>query len=355
MCQSVAVHGERDALDINGGHGEGGGALFRTTLAMSALTQTPVRIHQIRAATRKPGISPEDLTFVRMVEAVSNADLEGDDLGSNELLFRPRRSPRPLTGSFDVQSHVKGSSPGNALMLADSIMPVLARAGAYSAFSILGETYNNHTLTYDAFAQATLALHARQGVVAFARQKLAGFGFAGQGQVEFEVEPSAPSGFQWASRGDLVSLRGIIAYQGMSKEVPERAVAELHSILGVEPTVEILQVESHEVGIHITIIAEYETGIGAGSCMGSKGIDIEAACRSAGASLKEFTDTKATLDSFLADQALICAALAPEPTLFVTPRITPRLQTMAYIIRQFIPIPITILGQLNDVGTVKVG
>ncbi|MBL8060339.1 MAG: hypothetical protein JNK63_06445 [Chthonomonas sp.] len=349
------MRAEREALDINGGHGEGGGALFRTALAMSALTQTPVRIHQIRAATRKPGISPEDLTFIRMVETVSNADLKGDDLGSNELTFCPRRAPKPLTGSFDVQSHQKGSSPGNALMLADSILPVLARTGAYSAFSLHGETYNNHTLTYDAFSLGTLELHARQGVVAFSRQKVAGFGFAGLGSVEIEVEPSAPHGFQWAKRGELRAIRGIVAYQGMSKDVPERARDELMALVPENLDVEIIQVESHETGIHITLVADFETGLGIGACMGAKGIDIEAACRSALASLREFTDTAATLDAFLADQALISAALASEPTLFVTPRITPRLQTMAYIIRQFIPIPITILGRLNDVGTVKVG
>ena len=355
MCQSVDVRAERDALDINGGHGEGGGALFRTALAMSALTQTPVRIHQIRAATRKPGISPEDLTFIRMVETVSNADLQGDDLGSNELFFQPRRAPKPLTGNFDVQGHQKGASAGNALMLADSILPVLARTGAYSAFSIQGETYNNHTLTFDAFSHGTLELHARQGVVAFARQKVAGFGFAGLGSVEIEVEPSAPHGLHWAKRGELKSIRGIVAYQGMSKDVPERAREELLAIVPEDLEVEIVQVESHETGIHISLIADYEMGMGIGACMGAKGFDIEAACRSALSSLKEFTDTPATLDAFLADQALLCAALASEPTLFVTPRITPRLQTMAYIIRQFMPIPITILGRLNDIGTVKVG
>lgn len=355
MCQSVHVRGEREALDINGGHGEGGGALFRTALAMSALTQTPVRIHQIRAATRKPGISCEDLTFVRMVEMVSNADLVGDELGSHELMFRPRRAPKPLSGTFDIQSQEKGASPGNALMLADSILPVLSRAGAYSAFSILGETYNNHTLSYDAFQYATLELHARQGVVAFARQKSAGFGFGGLGNVEIEVEPSVPQGFQWPKRGELRKLRGIVAYQGMSKSVPERALEELGSLLSEGSELDMVQVDSHEAGIHVSLIAEFETGLGVGTCMAGKGIDIEAACRSAHAALKEFTDTSATLDPFLADQALLCAALSPEPTHFVTSRITPRLQTMAYIVRQFMPIPITILGRLNDIGTVKVG
>ena len=352
------MRAERDALVINGGQGEGGGALFRTALAMSALTHTPVRIHQIRAATRKPGISSEDLTFIRMLEASCSGRLEGDALDSNELLFVPKHAPKALRGEFDVQSFEKGVIPGNALMLAESVWPVLARAGAYSSFLIKGETYNNHTLTFDAFAHATLLLHARQGVVGFAAQKMAGFGFGGQGEVQFEVEPSAPNGLDWLKRGDLRSLRAIISHHGVSKEAPERGMDELRAILGSEVPeleIELNQVDSRENGIHVTLIAEYEFGIGVGSCLGAKGVKVESVCRAAHSALKEFTDSTATLDPFLADQALVCAALAQEPTQFVTQRITPRLQTMAYIIRQFIPIPITILGRLNDVGTVKIG
>lgn len=352
------MRAERDALVINGGQGEGGGALFRTALAMSALTQIPVRIHQIRAATRKPGISSEDLTFVRMLEAVSGARLEGDELDSHELLFVPKHAPKALKGEFDVQSHEKGLIPGNALMLAESIWPVLARTGAYSSFLIMGETYNNHTLTFDAFSQASLLLHSRQGVVGFAAQKVAGFGFAGRGEVQFEVEPSAPNGFQWLTRGELISVRAIVSYYGVSKEMLERGKEALESILasyGEHFELEMNQVESRENGVHVTLMAEYESGLGVGSCLGARGVKIESVCRAAQSALKEFTDSNATLDPFLADQALVCAALAQEPTQFVTQRITPRLQTMAYIIRQFIPIPITILGRLNDAGTIKIG
>ena len=167
---------------INGSQGEGGGALFRTALALSVLTQTPVRVHHIRGGTRRPGITSEDLTFVRMMESVCSPELDGDDLGSEELTFAPTHSPRPLRGVFDVQEHEKGQIPGNALMLAESALPVLARTGAYSVFGVHGETYNPNTLTFDAFSLATLKLHAKQGIVGFAAQAKAGFGFAGRGR-----------------------------------------------------------------------------------------------------------------------------------------------------------------------------
>lgn len=349
---------EREPLSVNGAHGEGGGALFRTALALSALTQTPVRLHQIRGGTRKPGLTSEDLTFTRMVEAVCSAEVQGDNIGSNEVILTPKRAPKALRGVFDVQEHEKGQIPGNALMLAESILPVLARTGAYSSFTIHGETFNNHTLTFDAFSLGTLALHAKQGLVGFASLRQAGFGYAGQGEVEFEAEPSALQGFEWMSRGELTSLDAIITHHGVAKDVPERAEEAFRKAFQpYSDRLEILlnEVDARSNGVHVTLVAKFEKGLAVASAMGTRGLRVEIVCKHAIEQLADFTSSDATLDPYLADQALLCAALAPEPTQFKTNRITPRLQTMASVIRQFIPIPITLLGRLNEPGTVKVG
>ncbi len=348
---------EREPLVINGAQGEGGGALFRTALSMSALTQIPVRIHHVRGGTRKPGVTSEDLTFLQMVEVVSSGSFEGD-LGAEEVTFVPKRSPRPLRGEFDIRSHEEGSIPGNALMLAESILPVIARAGAYSSFSVKGETYNNHTMTFDAFNLGSLALHAKQGLVVFAAQNWAGFGYAGRGEVTVEVEPSALQGFDWTKRGELKSIEGVVAHHGSGKDAPQRALKALEAgLVKLDADLEIIEspVDSRENGLHIALVAKYERGIGVGSCMAAKGVRIESVCEAAISNLKSFMDSDATLDPYLADQALITAALSGEVTSFKTQKVTQRLQTMAYVIRQFMPIPITILGRVDEPGTVKIG
>lgn len=343
---------------INGSQGEGGGALFRTALALSVLTQTPVRVHHIRGGTRRPGITSEDLTFVRMMESVCSPELDGDDLGSEELTFAPTHSPRPLRGVFDVQEHEKGQIPGNALMLAESALPVLARTGAYSVFGVHGETYNPNTLTFDAFSLATLKLHAKQGIVGFAAQAKAGFGFAGRGEVRFEIEPSAPHGLLWERRGELQRISGLVTHHGVAKDVPSRALESLHKQLSewkVELELDESSVDSRESGVFITLVAEYERGLGTGCAMGARGVRTDVVCRSAVEHLGEYLRSEASLDPYLADQALLPAVLAGEPSVFTTQRITPRLQTMAWLTRQFIPIPVTILGRVNEPGTIKVG
>ena len=47
--------GSQQMIEINGAIGEGGGQVLRTSLSLSALTGTPVRIEQIRANRSQPG------------------------------------------------------------------------------------------------------------------------------------------------------------------------------------------------------------------------------------------------------------------------------------------------------------
>lgn len=351
------MRAQQDPLVINGSQGEGGGMLLRTALSLAALTVQPVRIHHIRGGTRKPGLTSEDLTFLQAAEYICEAKLGGVDLGSEEILYVPTRAPRPLKGVYDVGSHEKGSIPGNALMIIDSLLPILAKSGAYSTFSVKGETYNPNTLTFEAFQQATLRLHAAQGLVAFAEQNLAGFGFAAKGEVFAEVEPSALHGFDWSNRGELESVVAVVSHSGISKDIPERAVkamTEFCERLCKTFEVEACEVPSKTNGMFVTFVARYERGIGCGTAMGGRGIRTEQVVRSAGEMLMRFVKSDATLDPFLADQALVAGALASSPTRFKTLTITPRLQTMAWVIRQFMPISITILGQPGMPGTVTI-
>jgi RNA 3'-terminal phosphate cyclase (ATP) len=68
----------------------------------------------------------------------------------------------------------------------------------------------------------------------------------------------------------------------------------------------------------------------------------------------EWYQTSATVDPFLADHLLLPAVLCEEPSLFTVSRVTPRLLTMAWVIKQFFPIHLTILGIEGEPGTVRI-
>lgn len=342
---------------LNGSHGEGGGALLRTALAVAALVQQPVRIHNIRGATRKPGISSEDLTFIRAIEASCFAELVGDSLGSTDLTMVPRRAARAINMRLDVREHEKGNVPGNALILAESLLPVLARAGAYSKLIIHGETYNPNTLTYEAFERVTLAAHRRQGLYAYSTQPLAGFGYAGYGEVGLEIEPSVLAPLDWSRRGKLKGLYAAVTTAELQPTVAERGLQHLAAqfeSVGLSAEVEHVQVASRGPGAFVTIWGEYENGYGCSTAMGARGVRMERVVEQAFEPFHAWLRSDATTDPNLADQLLLPAALVDGATVYTTSRITQRLVTMAWVIKQFLPIHITILGREGEPGTVKI-
>ncbi|TLZ96737.1 MAG: RNA 3'-terminal phosphate cyclase, partial [Methanobacteriota archaeon] len=49
-------------IEVDGAHGEGGGQLLRMAVALSALTDTPVRVIRIRAGRPTPGLAAQHVT-----------------------------------------------------------------------------------------------------------------------------------------------------------------------------------------------------------------------------------------------------------------------------------------------------
>src|SRR5690349_6024212 len=74
---------------VDGAQGEGGGQVLRSSLALSLCTGRPLRIHDIRARRRKPGLLRQHLTAVKAAMEIGSARAEGDALGSTELSFEP--------------------------------------------------------------------------------------------------------------------------------------------------------------------------------------------------------------------------------------------------------------------------
>ena len=64
--------------------------MLRTSLALSLVTGKPFQMVNIRAGRSKPGLLRQHLTAVKAAAAVGDAELEGAELHSKELTFRPR-------------------------------------------------------------------------------------------------------------------------------------------------------------------------------------------------------------------------------------------------------------------------
>ncbi len=341
---------------IDGSRGEGGGGTLRTALTASALTQQPMRIDSIRGGTNFPGLDSEDLTLVQALARSVSAETAGAEVGSTTLSFLPTRSPSSLKGPLDLSEPSSSRNP-NALVVLSALAPVLARSGMYSQVSLQGETYGHRALTFDYFANVVCPVLSKAGIGAFPDLEKAGFGRDASGFVRMDVEPSVIQGFDWSDRGALVGVRAIITTAGLPASVGLRGSTHLQNLasnarIGVE--IEAVEAEGANSGAFVTVWAEYERGWGGAIAMGSRGLRVEALAQSTFEELMAFMQTSASVDPYLADQLLLPAVMAESPTIFRVSELTSRFLSSVSVIKQFLPVHVTVRGLEGQPGLVSI-
>lgn len=78
-----------DPLKIDGSHGEGGGQILRTALALSCITKRPIQIENIRHNRKVPGLRPSHLSTIKLLGKIYNAQMDGASVGSTSIRFAP--------------------------------------------------------------------------------------------------------------------------------------------------------------------------------------------------------------------------------------------------------------------------
>ena len=119
-------------LVIDGSHGEGGGQILRTALALSLVTQTPCRIERIRAGRAKPGLLRQHLTAAQAAAAIGCMPRSrGYNVGSMQLTFKPK-AVTPGSYAFQV------GTAGSAMLVLQTVLPALMLANGPSTLHLRG-------------------------------------------------------------------------------------------------------------------------------------------------------------------------------------------------------------------------
>ncbi len=341
-------------VTIDGSYGEGGGGTVRTALAMSALTQQSVKIASVRSGTPYPGLDVEDLAIAKAIAQSCQAECTGLEIGGDTLVFHPTARPRSLTGILEVPD---SNRTPNTLVVLSSLLPVLARSHGYSAITCEGETYGSNVLTYDYFANVALYAYRKLGLYAFPDQRLSGFGRESRGEVSLDIEPSAITGINWATRGRLVQCRAAVTTAELPSAVGMRGVSHLELMgktIGIPIEAEAIRTHGDRQGAYVTVWAQFEAAAAGFTAMGQKGVRIESLAQHAFDALMTWMEGDATVDPYLADLLLIPAILADGDTTFKTSRLTGRFLTSVWVAKQFVPIHVTVRGKEDSPGTVTV-
>lgn len=104
---------------LDGSHGEGGGQMLRTALALSAISGEAFRMTNIRAGRDDPGLKHQHLAAIKAVQKLCGAVVDGAELHSTEITFFPK-----LLKGADIEIDV-GTAGSITLVLQAAILPAL--------------------------------------------------------------------------------------------------------------------------------------------------------------------------------------------------------------------------------------
>jgi RNA 3'-terminal phosphate cyclase (ATP) len=295
-----------DLIEIDGSMGEGGGQVLRTSLALSLLTQTPIRIRNIRAGRSRPGLRAQHVTCVQAAARVGAAEVEGATLGSGELRFRPQ-ALLPLDLELDL------GTAGSTALVAQTILPALLRASGPSRIRLRGGTHNPLAPSYEFLERVYFPWLTRLGTQPRAELIRPGFFPKGGGRVDYRVQPATKlSPFELSERGALKSIRAEVYLSSLPEAVAERELAEVRAALELRPEDcrVIRPARPKGPGNALLITVESEHAIEVVTAYGQKGKRAERVASEAVAETQRYLKAEVPVGEHGADQLLLLFAIA---------------------------------------------
>lgn len=319
-------------LDIDGGLGEGGGQVVRSSLALSLVTGRPFRMRRIRTGRDRPGLRLQHLTAVRAAAAVGGAGIQGDEKGSGEITFRPGQL-RPGSHRFDV------GSAGSAVLVLQTVLPPLLTADAPSSVVVAGGTHNPHAPPFEFLAEAFLPQLRRMGADVEVTLDRPGFHPAGGGRLRAEIRPAAAlRRLVLERRGAEVGRRARAVVSALPRHIAERELSIVHALLRLpDEAVEVVEVPDDEAagpGNAVMVSLEFEAVTGVFTGFGRRGVPAEEVAREACREAEAWLASDVPVGPRLADQLLLPMAVAGGGR-FRTVEPTLHTRTQAEVIRRF--------------------
>lgn len=326
-------------IEIDGSRYSGSGTILRQAVAFGALSGTPVRVFNIRAARPKPGLRPQHVRVVEAIRDLVAGSAEGVRVGSPEVIFRPG----PLRPGGGAHAWDVGSA-GSTTLLALAALPLLAFAAEPVEAELRGGMFQDFAPSFFHLQHVILPLLRQMGLEAEASMGRPGYVPRGGGILRLAVRP-APGGLRApalepprrAARVWGLALASHLKERQVGERMAEAARRSL-AAAGIEARIEILEDSTApQAGAALALFADRRGGARLGADgAGARGRPAEAIGRRVAALLLEDLRSGGWLDRYAGDQILPFAALASGETRFRAPAITEHMQSGAWLAREFL-------------------
>ncbi len=291
-------------LTIDGSEGEGGGQIFRSALALSLCTGTPVRVTSIRAERAKPGLMRQHLTALRAAVEVGRAEASGAEVGAREVVFRPRGA---ASGSY----HFNVGSAGSTTLVLQTVLPALLTAAGPSEILLEGGTHNPLAPPFEFLDRAFLPLLARMGPRVTATLEARGFYPAGGGRLRVAVTPAPLGRLDLLERGEVRSREVVAVVANLPGAIARRELDAARAVLGWEPRCFRIEQVKGSPGpgnvVNVILASEHVTEVF--TAFGEKGVRAEEVGERVAAAASAYLAAGVPVGEHLADQLVLPMAL----------------------------------------------
>jgi RNA 3'-terminal phosphate cyclase (ATP) len=330
-------------MHVDGSEGEGGGQILRTSLALSMITGTPVRIDEIRARRAKPGLMRQHLTSVLAAARVSNAHVQGAEVGSREITFNPS----------DIEAgdyYFAVGTAGSTTLILQTVLPALLLASGPSRLTLEGGTHNPMAPPFEFLDRAFLPLIRKMGPRVEITLERAGFYPAGGGRLEAVIHPAGLAPLDLLERGEIRRRRGTVLLANLPGHIAERELRHLaQQTSWPEDDLEIRRLDSAGPGNAVLLELESEAVTEVFSSIGEIGLAAEKVADRAVQEMRTYLAAGVPVGEHLADQLLLPLALAGGGS-FCTVPLSLHARTQIDLIPRFLDVRI----EVEEEGEVRV-
>ncbi|MGZ0748244.1 RNA 3'-terminal phosphate cyclase [Haloparvum sp. AD34] len=304
-------------LEIDGS--AGGGQLLRSSLALSTLTDAPVRVVDVRGDRSNPGLKAQHVAAARALGRIAGAETDGVELGSDAVEFDPGDVSG---GDYEVSIETAGS----LTLVFEAVLPLTLVADEPIRLHATGGTDVAWSPPLEYLRRVKLPFLRRHGVVAAITSERRGFYPVGGGAATLTLGPSAPERIEASAQPTVAGTR---AYAVASDDLADADVAERLA----RTATEMVEALDHEVelservveyadadctGAGIVLRADAEAGrespaghapIAGFSALGGPDRSAEAVAGDAVDDFADWMGTGAVVDRHLADQLVVPLAV----------------------------------------------
>ena len=332
-------------INIDGAQKSGSGTIVRFAVGLATLLGEEVHLTNIRAKREKPGLRAQHLKAVEALQEICRGSLDGGEVGSKEIRFKPGGKVKPGYYEWDI------GTAGSTTLLAMTLLPIACYCKGTMSFKISGGLFQDFAPSAYHMQNVLFPILNKTGITAKLNIICPGYVPRGGGVIEVEVEPMMGKikPIRLSSQGEVTKIEGIalsshLKQRGVSERMAEKCNEVLKSN-GYSAQIEIIHdTLALQPGAALAIYAKTSSGciIGADRA-GEPRRTSEDIGRYVARSLLEDLASGATVDCYLADQLIFYAALADGVSQYRIPRLTEHVETNLWLVE-------TMLGAKTEVS-----